>query len=75
MNLNDYSEKFKEQFKEEAKSVQELYIREIQQKANLNIVTCGNCGSVLIHRQSDEKIICYDCLREMAVSDCPDLFT
>lgn len=75
MKLNNYSKEFKELLREKYLNVQKEFLNEIQQKANLNIVTCSNCGSLLIHRQSDEKIICYDCLREMDVSDCPDLFT
>lgn len=43
-------------------------------KAEINIVTCGNCGSVLLHKVGQEKIKCYDCDRDMALSDCPDLF-
>ena len=52
---------------------------EIRDKADINIVTCGNCGSVILHRripleQEDHTINCYDCGRDMDESDCPDLF-
>jgi hypothetical protein len=48
---------------------------EIRYKANINIVTCGNCGSVILHKRDLEgTLTCYDCKREMDISDCPDLF-
>ena len=47
---------------------------EIKQKSGINVVTCGNCGSVILHKLSDENINCYDCGNEMSTSDCSDLF-
>jgi len=48
---------------------------EIRANANINIVTCGNCGSVILHKTDLEgTITCYDCKSEMDLSDCPDLF-
>ena len=47
----------------------------IRTYANVNIVTCGHCGSVLLHETGLEgTITCYDCKSEMDLSDCPDLF-
>lgn len=56
----------------------------IKQKANVNIVTCGNCGSVNLHeiKPMEQKqygihflfITCYDCTSEMELCDCPDFF-
>ncbi len=47
----------------------------IRTYANVNIVTCGHCGSVLLHETDLEgTITCYDCKSEMDLSDCPDLF-
>lgn len=46
----------------------------ILSKAKINIVTCGHCGAVNLHKIEDEFLICYDCKRKMDVSDCPDLF-
>ena len=34
---------------------------EIARKTSINIVTCGNCGSTVLHRQSDETVTCPDC--------------
>ena len=51
---------------------------EIKAKAGINIVTCGHCGTVILHKQSDTTIECYsaECKdkEEMDVCDCPDLF-
>ena len=41
------------------------------QSAGFNIVTCGNCDSVLLHEIGDEKIDCL-CGINMDLSDCPD---
>lgn len=66
------------------KSKRELVINQlalmddIRAKANINIVTCGHCGSVLLHEMKsindDNTIVCFDCERKMDLSDCPDLF-
>lgn len=42
--------------------------------ANINIVTCGHCGSVLLHELNDELIECACCKSELDQSDCPDLW-
>ena len=42
--------------------------------ANINIVTCGHCGSVLLHELNDELIECACCKHELDQSDCPDLW-
>jgi hypothetical protein len=42
--------------------------------ANINIVTCGNCGSVILHELNDQPIDCPFCKYEMDQSDCPDLY-
>ena len=53
-------------------------MEEIRTKAGINIVTCGHCGTVILHRQSDTTIECYsaECKdnEEKDVCDCPDLF-
>ena len=47
----------------------------IRTYANINIVTCGHCGSVILHHTDLEgTLTCYDCKSEMDLSDCPDLF-
>lgn len=47
---------------------------DVRSDAKINIVTCGNCGTVLLHKLSDEQIHCFDCDRVLDVSDCPDLY-
>ena len=42
--------------------------------ASVNIVTCGNCGSVLLHDRMDSEIECACCKSVMDLSDCPDLW-
>ena len=42
--------------------------------ASINIVTCGHCGSVLLHELNDELIECACCKHELDQSDCPDLW-
>ena len=44
------------------------------QDLGYNIVTCGNCGATLIHKTSDEKIVCVDCGFQGEPSDFPDLY-
>ena len=47
---------------------------EMVDKSNINMVTCGNCGTILLHRRGDENITCFGCNHEMALSDCPDYY-
>ena len=47
---------------------------EIQKKAQINIVNCGSCGSVLLHRINDEDIECPYCNFISEPSDFPDFF-
>lgn len=45
----------------------------IQAQAKVNLVTCGNCGSILLHEINEEPAVkCFACMREMDTSDCPD---
>ncbi len=44
----------------------------IQRDAGVNIVTCGNCGSVVLHELNAIKIDCPYCNVKMNVCDCPD---
>jgi hypothetical protein len=52
--------------------VQLKLMDDIRANANINIVTCGNCGTLLLHNSEDESILCFGCKREMDLSDCPD---
>lgn len=44
----------------------------IQNKANVNIVTCGHCGSIVLHDLSATEIDCPYCDTIMDTCDCPD---
>lgn len=41
---------------------------------NVNVVTCGHCGSVLFHELNDNPIDCAFCESQLDQCDCPDLF-
>ena len=51
-------------------------MNDIRAKANINIVTCGNCGTMLLHEMKsineDNSIECFGCKSEMELCDCPD---
>lgn len=49
--------------------------QEIQNMSGINIVTCGDCGDVNLHRLEDEEISCVSCGFESEPCDFPDLFT
>jgi hypothetical protein len=59
----------------------------IRAKSNINIVTCGNCGTILFHemksisdiefisfKDDDNSIECFGCNAKMELCDCPDLW-
>lgn len=46
---------------------------EVVAKSGINIVTCGNCGSTLLHRIQDETLECPDCGFDSNPCDFPDL--
>lgn len=49
-------------------------LHEITYKAKINIVTCGNCGDVLLHRIENLDIECPYCDFNSEPCDFPDLF-
>lgn len=46
----------------------------IRFNANVNIVTCGNCGTILLVERFKEEIECFGCKLIMDDSDCPDFW-
>lgn len=46
---------------------------EIVEKTGINIVTCGNCGDVILHRIQDEEIDCPYCGHNGDPCNFPDL--
>lgn len=52
-------------------------MNDIRAKANINMVTCGHCGTILLHEMKlineDNTIVCFDCKTEWTdLCDCPD---
>lgn len=55
------------------KILQQIALQDqVRALANVNIVTCGHCGSIVLHSLRDTEIDCPYCDRVMDVSDCPD---
>jgi hypothetical protein len=52
-------------------AIEQIELQEKMQRAGINLVTCGNCGSILLHELRKENIECF-CGQEMSLSDCPD---
>lgn len=52
---------------------EQVQIQHEMQMAGFNVITCGHCGSILLHRTPKEPFE-IDCLcgRTMDLSDCPD---
>jgi hypothetical protein len=53
--------------------IKQIELQEAIQSAGINVVYCGNCGTVLFHERNNEEIDCF-CGHTMALSDCPDLY-
>ena len=49
-------------------------VQEIQEKCKINIVNCGNCGSIILHKLDAENIECHCCGLVSDHCDCPDLW-
>lgn len=43
--------------------------KKIQDLANVNIVTCGNCGQIILHEINDDDIECFECGEVLEQSD------
>lgn len=54
--------------------VQSELKQEIINRTNINIVTCGNCGSVVLHKIPCKEITCHGCGFSSDPCDFPDLF-
>jgi hypothetical protein len=44
------------------------------QDAGFNIVTCGDCGTTLIHKVGKKSIDCVCGSRKIDISNCPDIW-
>ena len=50
------------------------YASVIANDLNINIVTCGDCGAVILHSLDMGNIECYQCGMVSEPCDFPDLF-
>jgi predicted RNA-binding Zn-ribbon protein involved in translation (DUF1610 family) len=46
---------------------------EVARRTSINIVTCPNCSSTLLHRQEAKTLTCPDCEHSGSTSEYPDL--
>lgn len=55
---------------------EQLDILKEMQKDGYNVVTCGNCGDVVLHRliSNVDSIKCPHCNETMELCDMPDLY-
>jgi predicted RNA-binding Zn-ribbon protein involved in translation (DUF1610 family) len=60
---------------ERLKRLQFEMSKEVINATGINIVTCGDCGSTLLHRLTDQEIECPDCGFISEPCDFPDLLT
>ena len=51
-------------------AINQIDLQEKIQKIGINLVICGNCGTVLLHETKNETIECFCGIME--VCDCPD---
>lgn len=54
-------------------ALEQIELQEEMQNNGLNVVSCGNCGTILLHNTGEEEIDCL-CGNTMSLSDCPDLW-
>ena len=51
----------------------QLHLNVAINEIGINIVTCGNCGDVLLHKTSEDTITCPHCEFKSEPCDFPDL--
>jgi len=56
---------------------EQFEILQRMQQDGYNVVTCGNCGDVVLLEIDDtiEEVQCPHCKEDMEYSDMPDLYT
>jgi len=57
------------------KETQEALFQEMVSASGINVVTCGNCGHVVLHRSGDTELSCPDCKFTSEPCDFPDLYS
>ena len=56
------------------KESQESLFYEMVSVSGINVVTCGNCSHIVLHRIVDTKLSCPDCKYTSEPCDFPDLY-
>lgn len=51
----------------------QIFLNDLINKSGVNLVTCGNCGGVLLHKTAEETIECPHCNYLGEPCDFPDL--
>ena len=57
-----------------SKKTQYALSQEMLRATGINMVTCGDCGEVNIHRVDEEDITCASCGTTSEPCDFPDFF-
>lgn len=52
----------------------QIELQEQIQKMNINLVTCGNCGTIQFVDTKTITVECFACDTELEHCDCPDYF-
>ena len=64
----------RKRFEEEDVEPQYSLYEEIRDKSQINIVYCGFCGELLLHRRNSSTVYCGICCDRHNVEDCGDAF-
>ena len=55
------------------KVIEQIRLQEKMQKlSGVNLLTCGNCGTILLHDIKENQVDCFACGNMIDQSDCPD---
>lgn len=54
-------------------ALDQIELQERIQKIGINLVTCGSCGTVLLHELKKETVECL-CGLSLDSHDCPDIW-
>ena len=55
------------------KILEQIRLQEkIQKIAKVNLLTCGNCGAILLHDTKKNQVDCYVCENMIDAHDCSD---
>lgn len=53
----------------------QIEMQEEMQEKGLNIISCGCCNTLIIHKCDDKNdVTCHVCHKNLDLSDCPDYY-